>query len=120
MLAQAEGRHDEAVHELRAAAELEDAMEKHPVTPGSIVPLHELLGDLLFELGQPDAALAEYERSLTGAPNRFRTVYGAAKAADASGNPAEAKRYFQQLAQLATKAETARPELAEATAYLAR
>ena len=45
---------------------------KHPVTPGSIVPLHELLGDLLLEIGQPDAALAEYKRSLAGAPNRYR------------------------------------------------
>ena len=95
-------------------------MEKHPVTPGSIVPLRELLGDLLLEVGQPAAALAEYERSLDSAPNRFRTLYGAAKAADSAGDHAEAKRYFRQLAQLGSKADTARPELAEATAYLAR
>jgi tetratricopeptide (TPR) repeat protein len=120
ILAQAEGRHDEAVRELRAAADLEDSMDKHPVTPGSIVPLRELLGDLLLELGQPDAALIEYKRTLAGAPNRYRTLYGAAKAADGAGDRAQAKGYFEQLARLGSNADTTRPELAEATAYLAR
>jgi tetratricopeptide (TPR) repeat protein len=120
ILAQAEGRHDAAVRELRAAADLEDAMDKNNVTPGSIVPLRELLGDLLLEQGQPGAALAEYKRSLAGAPNRFRSLYGAARAADTAGDQAEARRYFQQLARLAGKADGARPELAEATVYLAR
>lgn len=95
-------------------------MEKHPVTPGSIVPLRELLGDLLLEVGQPAAALAEYQRSLVSAPNRYRSLYGAAKAADAAGDRATAKGYFQQLAQLGSRADTARPEIAEATAYLSR
>ena len=94
MLAHAEGRQDEAVRELRAAADLEDGMEKHPVTPGSIVPLRELLGDLLLEVGQPAIALAEYERSLKSAPNRFRTLYGAAKAANAAGDRATGQTLF--------------------------
>jgi hypothetical protein len=120
ILAQAEGRHDASVRELRAAADLEDAMDKNNVTPGSIVPLRELLGDLLLEQGQPGAALAEYKRSLAAAPNRFRTLYGAARAAAAVGDHAETKRYFRQLAQLASKADGTRPELAEVTVYLAR
>ena len=94
-------------------------MEKHPVTPGSVVPLRELLGDLLLETAQPAVALVEYERSLTGAPNRFRTLYGAAKAADAAGERDKAKAYFGQLARLASKADAPLPELAEATGYLA-
>ena len=119
-LAQAEGRHDEAVRELRAAADLEDSAEKHPVTPGSIVPLRELLGDLLLEDRQPAAALAEYKRSLASAPNRYRSLYGAAKAADGAGDRAAAKGYFQQLTRLGSKADPDRTELAEATAYLGR
>jgi len=95
-------------------------MEKHPVTPGSIVPLRDLLGDILLETGQPDAALVEYERSLKSAPNRFRTLYGAAKAANAAGDRAKAKQYFEKLIRLAAKADTSLPEVAEATAYLAR
>jgi hypothetical protein len=120
MLAHAEGQQDEAVRELRAAADLEDAMQKHPVTPGSIVPLRELLGDLLLETGHPTAALVEYERSLTGAPNRFRTLYGAAKAADAAGERDKSKGYFGQLARLSSKADTPLREISEATAYLAQ
>lgn len=120
ILAQAEGQHDEAVREFRAAADLEDSMDKHPVTPGSIVPLRELLGDLLLEVGQPDAALAEYKRSLASAPNRYRSLYGAAKATAAAGDRAAAKGYFQQLSRLGSKADTDRPEIGEATAFLAR
>ncbi|MGE5269310.1 MAG: hypothetical protein ACM3JG_06505, partial [Thiohalocapsa sp.] len=120
VLAWAEGRQDEGLRKLRAAADLEDGMQKHPVTPGSIVPIRELLGDLLLETGESGAALAEYERSLKSAPNRFRTLYGAAKAANAAGDRAKAKQYFGELARLAGGADTPLPELAEATAYLAR
>ncbi len=120
VLASAEGRRDDAVRELRVATDLEDGMEKHPVTPGSIVPLRELLGDLLLETGQPAAALAEYEHSLENAPNRFRTLYDAAKAANAAGDRVKARQYFEKLIELAGKADTPLPELVEATAYLAR
>lgn len=120
ILAQVQGQNDQALRELRAAADLEDSMDKHPVTPGSIVPLRELFGDLLLEHGQPAAALAEYERSLASAPNRYRSLYGAAKAADAAGNRAAAKRYFQQLAQLGSHADTPHPELVEAATYINR
>ena len=65
-------------------------------------------------------ALVECKRSLKSAPNRFRTLYGAAKAADAAGDRAKAKHYFRQLNRVADKADTPLPELAEATAYLAR
>ena len=118
ILAQAEGRYDEAIRELRAAADLEDSMDKHPVTPGGIAPLRELLGDLLLDLRQPAAALTEYERLLTSTPNRLRTLYGAAKSADAAGDRAKAKQYFQRLADLGSKADAPRPELKEATAYI--
>ena len=118
ILAQAEGRYDEAIRELRAAADLEDSMDKHPVTPGGIAPLRELLGDLLLDLRQPAAALTEYERLLTSTPNRLRTLYGAAKSADAAGDRAKAKQYFQRLAHLGSKADAPRPELKEATAYI--
>jgi len=118
ILAQAEGRDDEAIRELRAAADLEDSMDKHPVTPGGIAPLRELLGDLLLDLRQPAAALTDYERLLTSTPNRLRTLYGAAKSADAAGDRAKAKQYFQRLADLGSKADAPRPELKEATAYI--
>jgi hypothetical protein len=69
-------------------------------------------------LNQPSQALAAYELSLTTDPNRFRSIYGAAKSADRSGDTVRAKAYFQQLAMLGGHADTQRPELAEAKAYL--
>jgi len=71
---------------MRAAAEAEEASDKHPVTPGNVVPSRELLGEMLMALKQPEQALAEFERSLKRDPNRFRGIYGAARAAEASDN----------------------------------
>lgn len=120
MLARAQGRNEEALAGMRSAAELEASMDKHPVTPGAIVPVRELLGDLLFEMELSGQALGEYERSLKTDPNRFRSVYGAAKAAERSGDAAKAGIYYRQLTALGSGADTPRPELEEANAYLAR
>ena len=80
-LAHSEGKHDEALTLMRSAADLEASTEKHPVTPGPIVPALELLGDMLIELNQPEQALLQFETSLKGSPNRFNGLYGAARAA---------------------------------------
>jgi tetratricopeptide (TPR) repeat protein len=117
-LAHVRGQDEEALAELESAAKLEATMDKHPVTPSPIVPMRELLGDLLLEMNQPAQALSEYEQSLTKDPNRFRSVYGAAKAAERSGDAAKAKAYYQELAALGRNADGDRPELAEAKAYL--
>jgi hypothetical protein len=118
MLAHARGKDEEALAGMRAAAELEGSMEKHPVTPGAIVPMRELLGDLLIEVNRPAQALLEYERSLTADPRRLRSLYGAAKAAERAGEPTKAKVYYQQLSALGSNADTDRPELIEAKNYL--
>jgi tetratricopeptide (TPR) repeat protein len=119
-IARAEGRNDEAVQLVRAAADREDATEKHPVTPGPIVPARELLGELLLELGRPAEALREFEASQQREPNRLRGYYGAARAADLAGDKGKAKAQFGQLVTLAAKAESERPEVKEAKAFLAR
>jgi tetratricopeptide (TPR) repeat protein len=118
ILAHVRGHDEEALAELESAAKLEATMDKHPVTPSPIVPMRELLGDLLLEMNQPARALSEYEQSLTKDPNRFRGVYGAAKAAERAGDAAKAKAYYQELAALGRNADGDRPELAEAKAYL--
>jgi hypothetical protein len=120
ILAHARGHADEALAQMRDAAELEGSMEKHPVTPGSVVPARELLADLLIEVNKPADALAEYARVLKSEPNRFRSIHGAARAAVLAGDAANAKSYYQQLADLLSEADTDRPELAEARTYLAR
>ena len=114
-VALAEGKREDAVSMMRAAATREDATDKSAVTPGPIAPARELLGDMLMELKQAAPALKEYQAVLKKEPNRFRAVYGAAKAASLSGDAATARTYYQQLVKLCPKGDTpGRPELQEA------
>jgi hypothetical protein len=117
-IALAEERHEEAVQLMRAAAEAEDASDKHPVTPGNVAPSRELLGEMLMTLHSPGQALTEFERSLKRDPNRFRGIYGAARAAEASGNRETARDYYANLLTLTVNRDTERPELTQAIAFL--
>ena len=119
-IALAEKRHDEAVQLMQAAAEAEDASGKHPVTPGNVAPSRELLGEMLMMLNSPAEAFAEFERSLKRDPNRFRGIYGAARAAEISGNFQASRDYYTKLLALAANRDTERPELTEAQAFLER
>jgi hypothetical protein len=119
-IALAEGKAKDAERLMRSAATLEDASDKNSVTPGVIVPARELLGDLLRELKQPDAALKEYETSMRREPNRFNGTYGAARAAELAGHRATARTYYERLLTLGAQADTERPELRDAKAYLGR
>jgi tetratricopeptide (TPR) repeat protein len=117
-LAHAEGKRDEALKLMRAAADLEDTTEKHPVTPGAIVPARELLGDLLLELREPQQALTEFEGSLRVSPNRFNGLYGAAKAAESAGDRNKARNFYAKLAALGERGDGNRPELQAAKMFL--
>ena len=105
---------------MRAAADLEDSTDKHPVTPGQLLPARELLGDLLLVVGRSQEGVVEFERSLQNAPNRFRSFAGAAQAAQRAGNAARARAYREKLVALCPEADTERAELTEARAALAR
>jgi hypothetical protein len=118
-LARAEKKDDEAVRLLSSAADLEDSTEKHPVTPGSIVPAREMLADLLLELNRPADSLREYEASLKVAPGRFNGVFGAARAAELSGDRAKARTLYASLVELGKSAQPPRAELKTARAFLA-
>jgi tetratricopeptide (TPR) repeat protein len=118
-LAYAEGAHEESLRLMRAAAELDDSTEKHPVTPGTLLPAREQLGELLLELKQPAAALQEFETSLRIAPNRFNGLYGAARAARLAADQKGAKNYYGKLMALCSQADSARPEIEEAKVFLA-
>jgi hypothetical protein len=119
-LARAEGKNDEAVALMRAAADLEDSTEKHPVTPGPIFPAREMLGELLLELNDAAPAVKEFEASLQREPNRFNGIYGAARAAELSGDRDKARKYYGSLVTLAEQADSERPELTQAKAFLAQ
>jgi hypothetical protein len=115
-----EGKKDEGLRLLRTAADHEDAVDKHPVTPGALLPVREILADLLLETGAAREALEEYQAVLKFAPRRFNATAGAAKAADKSGDTAQARSYAMQLVEIAKGAETPRPELVWARGYLAK
>jgi len=116
-IALGEGKPDDALKFMRAAADLEDRNEKHIVTPGRIVPARELLGEMLLELKQPQAALKEFEASQQREPNRFRNYAGSARAAEMAGDRAKAVAYYQKLLTLAKNADTGRPELVSAKKF---
>ncbi len=103
-IARAEGKDDDAVARMRVSAELEGTVEKHPVTPGGLLPPREALGDLLQELGRSAQALEAYEASLTIWPQRYNSLLGAARAARAAGDEEAAKTYYSRLVEIAATA----------------
>jgi len=113
-IALGEKRNDEALTLMRAAAAAEEASDKHPVTPGNVLPSRELLGEMLLALNQPGPALAEFERSLKRDPRRFRGIAGALRAAEAAGEHDAARRYAASLLALGAVRDSERPELARA------
>ena len=107
-LARAERRDEEAVRLLTQAAELDERVGKHPVTPGAVLPPRELLGDLLLELGRPAEALAAYEAALAGSPNRLNGLLGALRAAEGAGQKEKAEELAGKLRALCRAPECER------------
>jgi hypothetical protein len=114
-IAHAKGRSADAVAMLRKAADREDATDKAAITPGPLKPARELLGEMLLEQKQAGAALVEFEAAMKKEPNRFRALYGGARAAQDAGDRAKAHTYFAKLVEVCRAADKAgRPELQEA------
>jgi tetratricopeptide (TPR) repeat protein len=114
----AEGKKDDALKQMRAAADHEDSTEKLPVTPGAIVPARELLGELLLETKQPVLALEAFEASLKLTPERFNSLYGAARAAQLTGDRQKASAYYAKLLANCPRPTADLPELREAKLFL--
>ena len=111
----AQGNSARALAQMRKAAELEDGTEKSVITPGPIAPASELLGEMLLELHRPADAQQAFEAVLRKEPNRFRSLYGAAKAALLAGSSELARRHAAQLLDACAHADRpGRPELIEA------
>ena len=116
----AKGNKDEALVLMKTAADLESKTSKHHVTPGEVLPADELLGDMLLALNKLSEALKVYEVNLKGHPGRFNGIYGAAKAAEQSGNQEKAKLYFEQLLELTKTSNSDRTEIIEAKSYVTK
>jgi tetratricopeptide (TPR) repeat protein len=114
-----EGAPDQALKFMRAAADGEDGSIKHVAMENRLFPFRELLAELLLEMGQPAAALKEFETALKQTPNRYRAFLGTARAANATGDRQKASEYYGKLLELTKNADTERAETKEAKAYLA-
>jgi len=114
----AEGRSAEGIEAMRVAADIEDATDKAAVTPGPLAPARELLGEMLLEAGQAEDALRAFEATVAKEPERFRGAFGAARAAEAAGDAAGARHYYQKMLEIARDADSPRPEIQRARAYL--
>jgi hypothetical protein len=116
-IALAEEQRSEAVRLMREAADLEDRTEKHIAMENRLSPMREMLGEMLLATDQPADALREFEASLKVAPNRYRSIAGAAKAAETLDRQA-ARLWYERLLQLTADADTERPEMVAARAFL--
>ena len=116
-IALAEEQRSEAVRLMREAADLEDRAEKHIAMENRLSPMREMLGEMLLATDQPADALREFEASLKVAPNRYRSIAGAAKAAETLDRQA-ARLWYGRLLQLTADADTERPEMVAARAFL--
>ena len=114
----AEGREGDAERLLRGAADTDDALGKHPVSPGSLLPAREVLADYLMERNRFAAARAEYEACLKLNPRRLDSVYGAGLAAEKAGDRDGARAHYQALASMVA-ADATRAEVVQARAFLA-
>jgi tetratricopeptide (TPR) repeat protein len=118
-VAYGEGKKEDAVDLLRRAADAEDILGKHPVSPGALVPAREQLGDLLLTLNRPKEAQREFEATLKIYPRRFRSLYGAAQAAKQIGEKDKVDHYYAKLTEQTAKADGSRSELAQLREYRA-
>jgi len=116
----AEGKRDEALSAMSAAADAEDKTEKHPVTPGVPKPGRELYGEMLLESGMAKEALAAFEATLKKEPNRLGATMDAARAAEKAGDSAKAREYYEKVVAIAGGADKTRTDVNDARAFLAK
>jgi len=110
----AQGQAESALALMREAAKQEDGTEKSPVSPGPLAPARELLAEMLLDAGQAKAALTEFEAVMVKEPGRYRSLAGAMRAAEQTGDKARAKQYAGRLLDLAKSAAPGRPDLEHA------
>jgi tetratricopeptide (TPR) repeat protein len=111
----AAGRKDDALRLMKSATEFEDGTEKSAVTPGPLSPARELLGEMLLQMHEPAKALEQFEGTLKKEPRRFRSLYGAAHAAQLVGRSDTSKKYFRELLSVCARSDKPRrSELQEA------
>lgn len=110
----------DALRDMMFAADMEDSTEKHPVTPGEVLPARELLGDMFLQSKQYNEALRAYEAVLDRSPDRFNSLYGAAVAAEKSGDKSKAAFYFKELLNVENAKNSDRAEIVTSKTFLSK
>lgn len=116
----ARGQRDQGIALLREATEREARTEKHPVTPGPLMPAREQLGEMLLLTGRHAEAQREFEAVQQTEPRRFRAVHGAGRSAELAGDKDAARGHYRNLLEIAARAETPNENLLAARAWLDR
>ena len=111
-------RKEEGLHLMKLSADLEDSTEKHPVTPGEVLPARELYADMLQTMKQYENALNAYQAVLRRGPNRFNSLFGAAICSEKAGKTKEAMTYYKQLSAIIDPATCTRNEWSHAKSFL--
>jgi hypothetical protein len=101
----ARGHRPAAIAELRAVADMQDATEKSAISPGPLAPSRELLAEMLLDAGRTGEALLEFEAVLTNERRRFRSIAGAAAAAELVGDAQTASAYHVALVEVAERGD---------------
>jgi tetratricopeptide (TPR) repeat protein len=114
-----DGAREKALDIMQRAAALEASTEKHPVTPGEVLPSRELLGDMLLDMGRYKEAQEAYETALDRSPNRLNSMYGAGRAAQLMGNKKDALSFYMKLVEI-TAGDSKRERLQQVRAYLSK
>lgn len=115
-----QGESDAAVGLLRQAADNEDSMEKDPVMPGTIISARQLLGEMLLDAQRPREALEAFEAALRNEPARYWELFGAAQAAESTGDLERAAFYYTQLVRQTQGTDGTRQSTKVANEFLAR
>jgi tetratricopeptide (TPR) repeat protein len=115
----AKGDREESLVGLRNAADREGRTEKHAITPGPLAPAREQLAEMLLDMKRPGDALVEFETVQRSEPNRFRAIYGAARAAEMAGDRERARQHYSKLIETIGTADTTRPEVTIARTFMA-
>jgi tetratricopeptide (TPR) repeat protein len=114
------GKKTEALALMTKAADMEDATDKHPVTPGEVLPARELLADMYMEFGDFKNALVHYEKDLQRHARRYNGLYGAGLAAFKSGDTKKGLSYFQELQKISQPGDNVRPSFQFAESVLSK
>lgn len=116
-MAYSNGSKEQALKLMREAADQEDALDKHPVTPGAILPARELLGDMLLLTNKPKEAVIAYESCLEVSPKRHNSLFGAARSAESIRDKKKAQQYYGTLNEITRESDADRPSIKQTRKY---